>query len=414
MTADTVSPAQGAPPAHRWAMVIMLMVLIATAHGVIGSIPVFDASLLSELQVSRGALKFRDMVQILSAGLSAVLIGALADRIGVKPIIVGGTILLALTMAAYSRVSAIGQVYVLHALLGFCYASVHVVIIGLLMSGWFPKGGQRAPMGVALAGTSLGGAVFPQIAAALIGTEGWRPSLLLIGLPPLVVMVVAMLVIRERRLKTESLAKDSAPDGVSWGQALARMRSREFALLILAAFSVYYAASSFMTHSVLFITDQGLGRQVAALGLTVIFAGGLTGKIVSGFLAGRWGPTQVWLGCQLVFLAGGLVMTVIGAPAVWIALGAIGLGWGGCYTLTQVMIAERFAGPSLGRLIGLIALVEGVGAGLGSWMTGILFDRTGSYVMPFTLNCALIVVAVLATVLGLMGAHAAKERAARA
>jgi MFS family permease len=382
-------------------MVGMLMVLIATAHGVMASIPVFDSALLSELHVSRGALKLRDLIQILSAGVCAVGIGYFADRFGVRPIIAVGMTLTAVVMAAYSRIDAIGQIYVLHALLGFCYGSVHVVVAGLLVAGWFPHR-RRAPLGVALAGTSLGSAIFPQIAAALLGAVGWRTSLLILGLPPFVMMVITLLVIRERRLTAaRGEAAGARESGVTWGQAMAQIASWEFVFLTVAAFCVYYAGSSFTQHSFLYVKDHGGSAQLAATGITVIFAGGLISKIGSGFLAERWAPIKVWLGLQCLFIAGGMTLTLIGPSVTWPALAAIGLGWGGCYTLTQVMIAERFAGSSLGKMIGLFVMVEGVGAGLGSWLTGVIFDQTGGYFVPFCVNGALLMVAIGATILAI-------------
>jgi MFS family permease len=392
-------PASDPPPAHRWAMVIMVMLLMAVDHGVIASISVFDSAILKDLDVSRGVLKFRDMIQIASAGLSAATIGYWVDRVGVRPIMVAGMSLLAVVLAVYSHVGSIAQVYVLHALLGVSYASVHVVGIGVLVSGWFPTR-KRGPMGVALSGTSFGSAVLPQITAALLGAYGWRGSILVLAAPPLVMLLLAMLVIRQRRL-TGAGESAAVAEGPTWSQAMRQIASFEFALLTVAAFGVYYAGSSFTAHSFLYVKDQGATVQAAAMGMTVIFTCGLVGKIGSGFLAERWGSTQVWLADQALFLAGGLALTLIGPKVMWPALAAIGLGWGGCYTLTQVLIAERFLGPSLGKLIGLFALIEGLGAGSGSWLTGVMFDHTGAYRTSFMVDCTILVVSISATALTL-------------
>ena len=99
---------------------------------------------------------------------------------------------------------------------------------------------------------------------------------------------------------------------------------------------------------------------------------------------------NVWLLHQVVLLVGIASLTYIGLPGRWPGLILLGYGWGGCFALTQMAIADRFAGPNLGRLMGWFILFEGFSAGCGSWLTGVMFDRSGGYLVPFTICVGLV------------------------
>lgn len=93
-------------------------------------------------------------------------------------------------------------------------------------------------------------------------------------------------------------------------------------------------------------------------------------------------------------------------------LALLGLGWAGCYVLTQVVIADFFAGPKLGQLTGWFIVLEAVGSGCGVWMAGMFYDRFGSYQQGFALCCAMIVIALAAGLLFRREAMSLRRRAA--
>jgi MFS family permease len=126
---------------------------------------------------------------------------------------------------------------------------------------------------------------------------------------------------------------------------------------------------------------------------------GLIGKLLAGAMADRLGLKPTLIG-YIVFMtsgAGGLLAAGAGTP--WIAIGALGLGWGGIYTLQQMAAAEVFNGPALGRIVGFLVLIDSIGAALGPWVIGIVYDRTGSYDLALQLIMVLLAVALIATLL---------------
>ena len=410
------TPTPRAP--YSWFTIAQLLVLLTVSNGIIATgIPVFDVQILQELGVTRGALKFRDFVQIMSAGCAGLGIGYLATRLHPRRIAQLGLLLLTLCMLVYGTVRDVQDIYLLHVALGFCYSSAHAIIVVLIVQRWFAT--KRAvAIGIALAGTSLGSAIFPQVGVWLIGQYGWRHGLQAFALFPAVLLPLLLVFLKDNPASIGALrygeaaangdataASTGTPPG---GAARARMpmgadaverpiRVADVALLALGTFGVFYASSAMAAHTFLNLRDQGLSPQQAATGLSTLFITGLVGKTLSGFAADRWGTANVWLLHQVLLIVGISSLTYIGLAGRWPGLVQLGYGWGGCFSLTQMMIADRFAGPRLSRLMGWFILFEGLSAGLGSWLTGVLFDRSGGYLLPFTVCIALVATSILAT-----------------
>ena len=276
----------------------------------------------------------------------------------------------------------------------------------LIITRWFAVR-RSVALGIILAGESLGGTIFPQIIVRLIDAHGWRQAIEYLALMPLVLALLLLLVLRrdpaevgierygEARFREASVASPAPPELASFGAYLMQPGAL---LLFLAAGSIFYAGGGFVSHAFLAFQDRGFASAAAASSLSLIFITAFAGKFLSGFLAEKWSLRRVWMLCQLLLLVGGLIFTLATGQALWVGVAALGLGWGGCYTLTQAIIMERFSGPWLARLSGISVFIEGTSAGLGSWFSGMLFDRSGSYTLPFLLMCGMVGVALAASI----------------
>lgn len=404
---------------YSWFTIAQLLVLLTVSNGIIATgIPVFDVQILQELGVTRGALKFRDFVQIMSAGCAGLGIGYLATRLHPRRIAQLGLLLLAACMLVYGTVRDVQDIYLLHVPLGFCYSSAHAIIVVLIVQRWFATH-RAGAIGIALAGTSLGSAIFPQVGVWLIGQYGWRHGLQAFALFPALLLPLLLVFLKDSPASIGALrygeaatsgdeaamhpgaqqADRGAPSRTAAGaEAVERpIRVADVALLALGTFGVFYASAAMAAHTFLNLRDQGLSPQQAATGLSTLFITGLVGKTLSGFAADRWGTANVWLLHQVLLIVGISSLTYVGLAGRWPGLILLGYGWGGCFSLTQMMIADRFAGPRLSRLMGWFILFEGLSAGLGSWLTGVLFDRSGGYQLPFTVCVGLVATSILAT-----------------
>lgn len=392
---------------YGWIIAFCAMAVLFTTNGlIIGGINVFDESLLNEYGWSRSDLKFRDLLTFALAGLMGPFAGALADRFGVRRLMAFGSSLLVVCFLLYGRIQSITQMYLIHTLFALVLVSCGLIVTVMLVSHWFVKKRGTA-IGITLVGTSLGGMFFPQLGTWLIERFGWRQAMAWEALFPVALLVVIAVVIRNSPKDRGLYPLGTGPEdsdgvegssgiehaGLSYGEAL---RTATFWSLAFAAMMTFYSILGAQAHLFLHLRDMGFSPQVASTGLSVLFGMALVGKFGFGYLADRLKQKVVFLGNLAVMLVGAILLATVRVELFWIAVVLFGLGWGGLYTMLQLLTVDCFGLRSAGKILGTITVLDAIGGGLGIWLTGLLYDRTGSYQVPFTVLVVLILLAMLA------------------
>jgi MFS family permease len=388
---------------YGWVIAVTAGVLLVVTNGMtLAGLNVFDKPLLAALEAASGepvrldAFKLRDAVTLLVSGLLAPFAGAAADRFGVRPLMVVGALLLSAGYFLYARVETLGDIYVIHALFAGTLAGCGLVVNVILVSRWFVRNRGLA-LGIALAGTSLGGGTLPPLNAALMAQVGWQQAFQLSALLPLALLPLILFVVRERpaSLAPElppAAAGGAPPGGLTLGQAV---RTANFWILALVAMCTFFSIIGTQAHLNLYMLGRGYSQLDAGFGYTVLFYFGLAGKIGSGFLADRLGRKPVFVGTIGLMLGGAVVLALPQEGLLWAGLVLFGLGWGGLYTLLQLLAADYFGPPHLGKILGAITVLDTLGGGLGPAVIGTLREGSGSYASAFMLVAALVGVAFL-------------------
>lgn len=389
-----------------WIIAVCAGVLLLVTNGMtLGGLSVYDEAILGTLQEAtgkesmRGELNLRAMITFWGSGALAPLAGAIADRIGVRPLMVVGLILLAGGYFAYGTIDSLGQIYGIHVALALTLATCGLVVNVMLVSKWFVRNRGLA-IGIALAGTSLGNAALAPLNAWLIQELGWRSAFQWTAILPLLMVPLVLFVLREKpadlgRELTGAPAvagADAQTAGMSFSEAI---RTANFWILALVAMCTFYSILGMSAHVYLHMRGSGFGAQVAALGQTVMFTTGLLSKIGSGLLADVFGRKRVFIATLACMCAGAWLIPNVSADGIWVALLLFGLGWGGLYTLLQLLAADYFGVRHLGKILGTITVLDTFGGGLGPFVTGVLYDQSGSYAQPFTIIAVLVTVALV-------------------
>ncbi len=387
---------------YGWVIAACAMLALWVTNGlIIPGITAFDPSLLEEFGWSRGTLKLRGLITFALAGLLGPLAGALADRYGVRRFMIFGAALLAACMVLYGRIQSAAHMYAIHALFAVVLASCGLIVAIMLVSSWFVAKRGTA-IGITLVGTSLGGMFFPPFATALIAEHGWRQAFVYEALFPVGLLVILVLLVRNKPADKgleplgglPSTAGSGELPGLDFWPAL---KTPTFWVLAFAAMTTFFSILGFQANLFLHLTvDMKLTPERGAYGLTLLFGLALVGKFVFGFLADQLNHKAVFLGNIAVMLAGAILLATMSSDLLWTAIVLFGLGWGGLYTLIQLLIVESFGLRAAGKILGTITTFDAIGGGLGIWLTGAIHDWTGSYQAAFTLVSVLIFLALLA------------------
>lgn len=372
---------------------------------VLGGLNIFDRPLLDALNssattpVSLRDFKLRDAITMGVSGLLAPFAGAAADRFGVRPLMAIGALLLSAGYLLYSKVDSLGDIYLIHALFASALVACGMVVNVILVSRWFVKDRGLA-LGIVLAGTSLGNGTLPPLNALLMVSVGWQSSFAWLSLLPLLLIPIILFVIREYPVNIErqismGLAKADMPPQFAGLTLADAVRTPNYWILAVTAMFSFFAIIGTQAHLNLYMLSHGFSQTEAGLSYTVLFYFGLVGKIASGGLADRVGRKQILVGALTTMTIGASVLMLSVGNATWIGLVSFGFGWGGMYTLLQLLAADYFGPRHLGKILGTITILDTLGAGLGSAIIGAIFDHTASYDQAFLLITGLLFAALL-------------------
>ena len=403
------------PQNYRWIILAVCFFTITFTNGLtLGGLVVFDRELLNYLsevtgeEILRQDLKLKDAITLWSTAVFAFLAGIIIDRIGVRALMMTGLFILSATFYFYAKSDSLFDMYIIHIFQGMVLSMSGMVINVILISKWF-NDNRGLAIGVLLAGTSVGNGLFPQINTYLltISDGDWRQVMMWLALIPLAYIPVIFAFIKEKPedLKIEEnnyTGNEVKTANIQTGFTLEQtLSSANFWFLSVMAFCTFYSILAMIGHVFLMLDGEGYSPQVSATGVSIIFIGGFIGKVISGKLAEMIGRKKVLVGGVAMMLLGStLLVSAIfykNPLLIWIGLSLYGTGWGGLYTLIQLLVADLFGLIAIGKIMGVINIIDTIGGGLGPIITAVIYDSTQNYLTPFLVICGLLTVALISS-----------------
>ena len=403
------------PNNYRWIILAVCFFTITFTNGLtLGGLVVFDRELLDYLsevtgeEVLRQELKLKDAITLWSTAVFAFIAGIIIDRVGVRALMISGMFLLSATFYFYAQSDSLADMYVIHIFQGMVLSMSGMVINVVLISKWF-NDNRGLAIGVLLAGTSVGNGIFPQINTYLltISDGDWRQVMIWLALIPLAYIPLLFAFIKEKpedvAVKEDNqTSNDFKASSIEGGFTLQQtLRSANFWFLSVMAFCTFYSILAMIGHVFLMLDGEGYSRQISATGVSIIFIGGFIGKVISGKLAEMIGRKIVLVGGVAMMLLGSLLIVSSifykNPLLIWIGLTLYGTGWGGLYTLIQLLVADLFGLIAIGKIMGVINIIDTIGGGLGPIITAVIYDSTQNYLLPFLVISALLVIALISS-----------------
>jgi MFS family permease len=380
-----------------------MFVLLVTNGLTTTGLTAFDEAILKQFGWSRGDFKFRDFITLITAGLLAPVAGYLLDRVGVRKLLLFGSVLFTALVFSYSKIQSLTHLYLIHVGFGIALVCAGLGCAVVLSSQWFVRARGTA-VGIALTGSSLGGVVFPPIILMLISAHGWRDAFAYMAIFPVILFVLAFLLVRSPKdmgiapLGAGEVVKGGgaapSPNDLTYPQAI---RTVSFWALTFVAMASFYSILSLAAHLFLHMRDMGFDPKTAAGAIGLLFGLGLISKFLFGMLSDLLNPRVVFVSNVGIMLVGVLLMASFNKEVIWAGIAITGFGWGGLYTLIQLQTVNNFGVSHTGKILGTITMLDACAGGLGIWLTGVMFDKFGNYHNAFYVLCGLLIAAFIAS-----------------
>jgi sugar phosphate permease len=393
---------------YPWTMAGLALLMLLVTNGMTTTgLTAFDESLLKEFGWSRGDLKFRDFITLITAGLLAPFAGALIDKIGTRTLMLGGSALFAVLVYSYGQITSLTHLYLIHAGFGIVLVCAGLNVAVVSVSLWFVRSRGTA-VGIALVGSSLGGVVFPPIILALLAAGGWRYGFMMMSLTAVAFFILAFFLARTPQEKNvpplgahdpvsankKGRAAAPSPSDLTYRQAI---RTVSFWALTFVAMASFYSILSLAAHLFLHMRDLGFDPKTAGSALGLLFGLGLISKFLFGFLSDVLNPRIVFVSNVGIMLVGLILMATFDKSLIWAGIAITGFGWGGLYTLIQLQTVNNFGVTHTGKILGTITMLDAISGGIGIWLTGVMFDKFGNYHNAFYILCVLLILAFIAS-----------------
>jgi MFS family permease len=380
MNAPTLPPAGVAESSYAW--IRLWTALLAGAIGSVGmwSVVVILPAVQKDFGVLRADATLPYTLTMLGFGIGGIALGKIADKYGIVfPMLVG-----TLSLFAGYMLSGIAPTLFLfalsHLLIGIG-ASVTFAPMMADLSHWFTK---RRGIAVAMAasGNYVAGAIWPPIVHYSTATMGWRPTQIWIGIFVLLATLPLSLVFRRRIALSEVTQANAVAAGAR--NALGLSSTALMVILSVAAIACCVAMAMPQVHIVAYCGDLGYGAARGAEMLSLMLAFGIVSRVASGFVADKIGGVATLLiGSFLQGVALFLYLFFDGLTSLYAISILFGLFQGGIVPMYAVIVREYFPPQEAGMRVGIVIFSSIGGMALGGWVSGAIFDYTGSYHAAF-------------------------------
>ena len=365
---------------YSWFRLVLTLIISTIGSVGVWAIIIVLPLVQADLGIDRSTASLLYALTMVGFAAGNLIVGRFVDHFGFFPslLITTGFTTIGFLGASYS--SSVEILTIWQVLVGFGAA----IGFGPLMadiSHWFQKR-RGIALAVAASGNYLSGAIWPIALKSVLEEQGWRYAYFLIAIIVLVTLIpLSLLLIRKI-----SVAALNISEQISNSRARElRLSPRALQLLLaVAGLGCCIAMSMPQVHIVSFCMDLGYGPAVGAEMLSLMLFGGVASRLFSGMIA-DWigGIKTVLLGSTLQCFALFLYLPFDGLISLYIVSLIFGLSQGGIVPSYAVAVREYLPAREAGQRIGLIVMATIFGMAVGGWMSGWIYDLTGSYRAAF-------------------------------
>jgi MFS family permease len=347
-----------------------------------------------ELGWGRDVFSLAVAIQNLLWGAALPFVGAIADRYGSFRVLAVGGVVYAGGLAMMAYATTPGSLYLsAGVLIGFGLAGASFTLVLAAFGKLLPESMRTFAFGAGTAAGSFGQFLFSPLAVALLNNIGWHQTLLVFAVLVLLVLPLAFVVATSAMDMSVGVVKKQ-----SFREALSEAFGHQsYVLLVLGFFTCGFHIAFITVHLPPYLVDRGLDISWGGWVLAFIGLFNIIGAISAGLLGGKF-PKRYLLSIIYFLRAVAFTAFVLApmSPASAMIFGAaMGILWLSTVPLTSALVGLMFGTRFMATLFGFVFFSHQVGAFIGVWLGGYLYERTGSYDIVWWLGVALGIFAAL-------------------
>jgi len=369
--------------------------------------------LMEEFGSNEAEISLTVTITLLFASLFAPFAGMLIDKFGALRIMRIGIVLMAVTYSLYSFSDSISDLYRLHFLLAIGLVLSGLVVNVIIVSNWFVKHRGKV-IGILVASSSLGGAILPLMISPIVNDSelGWRWGFGLLSILFWLFAVMPAYTFIKEKPSNLGLFPDGLPkilepsdNGIASVTLLTALKSRALWCLGIGSACLWFSIQGLNSQITIFFEQEAaFSPQQAVFLFSTLFWFSFIGKFAFGAISDTVPKRTVLLITSIILFLGTLLLFDFDSNQISLTknptkLGlftvVFGLGFGGSFSMIQLVAVEIFGPAYLGRILGIITFIDGMGAALGTNLLSQIKTDTGSYLLPFSIVTIVSLIAII-------------------
>ena len=365
---------------YSWTRLFIALLLATVGNIGMWVVVIVLPDIQLEFKIDRGTASIPFAFTMVGFAIGNWVMGHVVDRYGItKTIILAATV----NTAGYIAAMYVNNVYSLSILQFFIGLGTAAAFGPLIAdtSHWFLK---RRGIAVALiaSGNYFSGAIWPPLFNSTLQSDGWRDVYWILALSTVFIMIPLSFLLTKKISEETARISDAASSDKRQNVSISPKTLT--ILLSIAGIGCCVAMSMPQVHIVAFCIDLGFGPAVGAEMLSLMLIGGIISRLINGILADKLGGVYTLLiGSTLQCIALFLYLPFDGLVSLYIVSLVFGLSQGGIVPSYAIIIREYLPGVDAGTRVGFVMMCTIMGMAIGGWMSGWIYDLTGSYAAAF-------------------------------
>jgi MFS family permease len=374
---------------YGWVIVAVCALMMGITYGLIYSYSVFFKPLADYFNWDRATVSGVYSASLIIRGAVSIVTGWLADKYGARKLMAFCGLMIGLGLILSSQVSSLWQLFLSYALIEAIGLSGTFGIATAVTARWFIRNKGLA-LGLVSAGSGVGTLLIVPGSERLINATDWSTAFIIIGATAGLIMFSTAFLLRpspEENCSLPSFSKrqvDSAHIYADNASLWMAVRSPKMILFSGIFTLIFFGMQIVMVHLVNYATDIGISPLLAASFISVVGVVGIGGRLVIGIGSDRLGIHNTFVFCGALLAVSLASLIFIRASWSFFLFAAIfGFAYGGEVPLIPLFLSKFFGTRDLAALTGVLLFVSNIGGALGPWLSGRIFDSTGSYQPAF-------------------------------